>query len=60
MDILTLRKSRRLSQADLAAMLGVTQSTISRFESGELAIDTRTALALEALASKPVDREAAA
>lgn len=53
MDIVTLRKERDLSQADLAALLGVTQPTISRLEKGQLRLDTRTALALEAIAAKP-------
>jgi transcriptional regulator with XRE-family HTH domain len=60
MDIRTIRKARSLSQADLAEMLGVTQSTVSRFETGELPIDARTALALEAIAARPADRQSAA
>ena len=52
MDIRTLWKSRGLSQSSLAELLGVTQSTVSRFESGELPIDARTALALDAIATK--------
>lgn len=53
MDIRTIRKARSLSQSELAALLGVTQSTVSRFETGELPIDARTALALEAISAKP-------
>ncbi|QPQ55576.1 helix-turn-helix transcriptional regulator [Allosphingosinicella flava] len=45
-----------LSQADLAAKLGVHQTTVSRFETGDLPVDERTQLALEALIArnKPV------
>lgn len=51
MEIKALRESAKLSQSDLAARLGVTQSTVSRFERGELKLDTRTRLALEAVFS---------
>lgn len=51
MDIRSFRKSRNLSQAALAEKLGVTQSTISRFENGELPLDARTKLALDAIAA---------
>lgn len=61
MDIRSFRKSRNLSQAALAEKLGVTQSTISRFESGELPLDARTKLALDAIAAvTPVASQAAA
>jgi ribosome-binding protein aMBF1 (putative translation factor) len=43
------RSSLGLSQADLAAKLGVHQTTISRFETGDLPVDERTELALDAL-----------
>jgi transcriptional regulator with XRE-family HTH domain len=49
MDIRAVRQSLKLSQAALAERLGVTQATISRFESGLLKIDERTKLAIEAL-----------
>lgn len=52
MDISTLRKDRRLSQTELAALLGVDQSTVSRLETGALSPDARTLLALEAIAAK--------
>lgn len=39
----------RLTQIDLAAALGVNQSTISRLETGEMPVDQRTKLALQAL-----------
>lgn len=52
MDIRSVRKGLGLSQADLAAKLGVTQGTISRFEKGLLRIDERTRLAVEALQLK--------
>lgn len=61
MDIRSFRKSRNLSQSALAEKLGVTQSTISRFESGELPLDPRTKLALDALAATtPVVSQVAA
>lgn len=50
-ELLRARKRANLSQADLADRLGVTQSTVSRFERGELKLDTRTRLALEAIFS---------
>ena len=49
MDISSYRKDLNLSQADLAVRLGVTQSTVSRWETGELKIDKRTELSLDAL-----------
>lgn len=52
MDIRSFRKSRDLSQSALADLLGVTQSTISRFERGDLQVDARTMLALDAIAAK--------
>lgn len=47
-----IRQTRRelgVTQAELAALLGLNQSTISRLERGALEVDARTALALEAL-----------
>lgn len=51
-DIASRRKALGLSQAELAEKLGLHQSTISRFERGELALDARTMLALEALSAR--------
>lgn len=61
MDIRAIRTELELSQAELAAKLGLHQTTISRFESGNLPVDERTALAVEALRmlAKP-DRKAKA
>lgn len=53
MDVRTLRKSLDLSQAELAARLGVTQSTVSRWETGELPLSKRDLLALDSLAKAP-------
>lgn len=44
-----IRKALNLSQGELAAKLGLHQTTISRFETGDLPVDERTRLALEAL-----------
>ena len=44
-----IRKELKLSQAELADKLGVHQSTVSRFETGDLSLDKRTELALLAL-----------
>lgn len=44
-----------LSQADMAAKLGVHQTTVSRFETGSLPVDERTALALDALLARAKD-----
>lgn len=49
MDITATRKALGLSQAALAEKLGVTQSTVSRWEKNP---DPRTILALEALKAK--------
>jgi len=46
------RKALGATQAELAAMLGLNQSTVSRMESGALDLDARTSLALEALAAR--------
>ena len=52
MDIRAIRKGLGLSQSELADKLGLTQPTISRFETGGLELDERTRLAVEALAMK--------
>ena len=48
-DIRTIRETLGLSQAEMADRLGIHQSSISRFETGELALDRRTLLAAQAL-----------
>lgn len=52
LDVRTVRKSLDMNQTELANVLGLHQSTISRLESGALEIDSRTRLALEALMSR--------
>jgi len=59
MDIKTIRELHNLSQAEMADRLGVTQSTVSRFERGELKLDKRTRLAIEALFSAAPTEKAA-
>jgi ribosome-binding protein aMBF1 (putative translation factor) len=61
-DIKSARRSLGLSQAELAAKLGVHQTTISRFETGDLPLDERTKLALDALTmrARPADSSVAA
>jgi len=49
LDMAAIRKELNLTQAELAVKLGVHQTTISRFETGELPLDLRTKLALELL-----------
>ena len=41
MDISTVRKERRLTQAEMAQLIGVEQSTISRLERGQLSAPSR-------------------
>lgn len=65
MDVIKqTRKALGATQAELAAMLGLNQSTVSRLESGALDVDARTVLALEALAARgrstPVEQKEAA
>lgn len=55
MDIAATRKALSLSQADLAAKLGVNQATVSRLETGDLIPNARTLLALEALLMKAAE-----
>jgi len=52
MEIKAIRERLNLTQAQLAAELGLTQSSVSRFETGDLAIDARTRLAIEALEAR--------
>ena len=56
LDVRTVRKSLDMNQTELANVLGLHQSTISRLESGALEIDCRTRLALEALMSRTKGR----
>jgi len=51
-QLLTIRKKLDLTQTQLAKALGVTRSTVARWESGELAIERRTQLAVEHLLCK--------
>ena len=48
-DIRSIRKRLKLSQAEMADRLGVHQATLSRFETGALKIDKRTLLAVQAI-----------
>lgn len=48
-DIRSIRTELKLTQAEFADELGVHQSTISRFETGEQPVDKRTLLAAQAL-----------
>jgi transcriptional regulator with XRE-family HTH domain len=52
MDIRETRKALGLTQAELAEMLGVDHSTVSRLESGIIPLTLRTQLALEALLTR--------
>jgi transcriptional regulator with XRE-family HTH domain len=60
LDLRTIRKDLGLSQAELAEKLGLHQSAISRFETGDLRIDRRTELALAALQAEASQASAAA
>lgn len=61
-DIRDARRVLGLSQSELATKLGVHQTTISRFETGDLPADERTVLAVNALLlmSRPKRRRAIA
>lgn len=48
-EIREKRISLGLSQSQLGTKLGLHQTTVSRMETGELPVDERTSLALEAL-----------
>lgn len=52
-DIRDIRRHLGLTQSEFADRLGLHQSTISRFESGDLPLDKRTVLAAQALLSQP-------
>jgi transcriptional regulator with XRE-family HTH domain len=58
-NIQTIRKALGLSQAEMADRLGLNQSTISRFERGELPLDKRTLLAAQLLLTQSQAGEAA-
>lgn len=47
--IADIRRTLGLSQAEMAERMGLSQSSISRFETGELPLDKRTLLAAQAL-----------
>lgn len=51
-NIHDIRKALGLSQVEMAERLGLNQSTISRFERGDLEPDKRTILAAQALLSQ--------
>lgn len=61
-ELRTIRTELGLTQAEFADRLGLHQSTISRFENGDLPLDKRTLLAAQALRSdRPTpDAQAAA
>lgn len=48
-DIKQIRGALGLSQAELAARLGISQGTVSRFENGDIIPNARTMLAMQAL-----------
>lgn len=52
------RKAMRLTQADLAAALSLTQTFIGMMERGEKPIEIRTALAVKYLTEHPEARPA--
>lgn len=51
-ELRTIRTELGLTQAEFADRLGLHQSTISRFEKGDLPLDKRTLLAAQALRSE--------
>jgi transcriptional regulator with XRE-family HTH domain len=56
-DIKKIRKALRLDQHELARKLGISQSAVSKMETGERAITRRTELQLRQLLSRiPRDR----
>jgi transcriptional regulator with XRE-family HTH domain len=48
-----IRRQLGLTQTEMADRLGLNQSTISRFERGDLPVDKRTALAVRSLLPEP-------
>lgn len=59
-DIRALRRRLGVTQIELADLLGLHQSTISRLEGGSLPVDERTRLALEALLARAQETARAA
>lgn len=59
-NIRSIRKALGLSQVEMANRLGLHQTTISRFENGELPLDKRTLLAAQLLLSQAPEQDAAA
>ena len=60
-ELQEIRHTLGLTQTELAARLGVRQSTVSRWERGDLPLDARTLLAARALrAEAPAAAESAA
>jgi transcriptional regulator with XRE-family HTH domain len=59
-DMRAIREGLKLTQVELAERLGIHQTTVSRFETGDLALDRRTELALLALkdGSEPASKAA--
>ena len=57
--ITAIRLSLGLSQADMAQLMGVTQSTISRAETGAVPLNKRTLLAAQLLLSQAQEGKAA-
>jgi transcriptional regulator with XRE-family HTH domain len=55
MDLKAIRADLKLTQAEMAALLGLHQSTFSRYETGEIELDERMRLALRAI---QIDRAA--
>ncbi len=45
-EAVTVRKQERLSQRDIAALAGVTQPTVVKFEKGSTSISVDSALAI--------------
>jgi len=48
-NIADIRSALGISQAEMADLLGLHQTTISRFERGDMPLDKRTLLAARAL-----------
>lgn len=46
-NIRDIRKTLDISQAELAKLLGVEQSTVSRWERGDLPLNPRTRMAID-------------
>lgn len=59
-ELRRIRKALGLTQSEFADRLGLHQSTVSKFETGELPIDKRTLLAAQALETATPPESAAA